>query len=308
MPNTYVIYPFTKGIGFPLAEHEYIGIRKEDLTKLPFSPWKHHTDKMVILQSISFADKKGFNTHRLLRAIANNMLLSKLPESEQGSITDCLVNPKTLKEAFVAFPEIIKNTEHLLKKCTVAFDFSKNSSKNKKFYTGNAQLDYRLLRKLTYTGLAYRYAKQTKEILDRIEKELKMIQEKSFVSYFLINWKILKYARSKGYFYVGRGSGANSIVAYLLRITDVDPIELDLYFERFINMYRQNPPDFDIDFSWKDRDDVTRYIFSHFKHTALITVYNTFKYRAAIRELGKVFGLPKSEIDKLLCNSITMQP
>ncbi len=88
-------------------------------------------------------------------------------------------------------------------------------------------------------------------------------------------------------------------MAYLLRITDVDPIELDLYFERFINLYRKNPPDFDIDFSWTDRHDITRFIFKRFPNTALIAVYNTFKYKAAVRELGKVFGLPKSEIDAL---------
>ena len=128
---------------------------------------------------------------------------------------------------------------------------------------------------------------------------MKIIKEKQFVSYFLINWKILKYARSKDYYYVGRGSGANSIVAYLLRITDVDPIELDLYFELFINLYRTNPPDFDIDFSWRDRDDITNFIFKTFKNTALIAVYNTFKFKASVRELGKVFGLPKEEIDKI---------
>lgn len=88
-------------------------------------------------------------------------------------------------------------------------------------------------------------------------------------------------------------------MAYLLRITDVDPIELDLYFERFINLYRTNPPDFDIDFSWKDRDDVTKYIFNRFKNVALVATYNTFQKRAVVRELGKVFGLPKEEIDGL---------
>ena len=140
----------------------------------------------------------------------------------------------------------------------------------------------------------YRYGVPNDNVLSRIKKELDIIQQKGFVSYFLINWKILKYARSKGYFYVGRGSGANSVIAYLLRITDVDPVELDLYFERFINLYRKNPPDFDIDFSWKDRDDITEFIFRSFKNTALITVYNTFKYKASVRELGKVFGLAKS--------------
>jgi DNA polymerase-3 subunit alpha len=104
------------------------------------------------------------------------------------------------------------------------------------------------------------------------------------------------------YYYVGRGSGANSMLAYLLRITDVDPIELDLYFERFINEHRTNPPDFDIDFSWTDRDDITRYIFERFgkkNGVALLGAYNTFQHDAVIRELGKVFGLPTGEIDKL---------
>ncbi|MFT5672668.1 MAG: DNA polymerase-3 subunit alpha, partial [Polaribacter sp.] len=86
---------------------------------------------------------------------------------------------------------------------------------------------------------------------------------------------------------------------YILGITDVDPIELDLYFERFINPFRASPPDFDIDFSWKDRNTVTQYIFNRFDNVALLATYNTFKYRAVVRELGKVFGLPKEEIDKL---------
>ncbi|MFN9800175.1 MAG: DNA polymerase III subunit alpha, partial [Bacteroidota bacterium] len=133
----------------------------------------------------------------------------------------------------------------------------------------------------------------------RVTKELDLIRKKGFISYFLINWDITSYARSKGYFYVGRGSGANSLVAYLLRITDVDPIELDLYFERFINLYRKNPPDFDIDFSWTDREDITQYIFTRFPHVALVGAYNTFQFKATVRELGKVFGLPKEDIDVL---------
>jgi DNA polymerase-3 subunit alpha len=132
-----------------------------------------------------------------------------------------------------------------------------------------------------------------------MERELETIRKLDFVSYFLINHDIVSYARSRDYPYVGRGSGANSLVAYLIGITDVDPIELDLYFERFINPFRASPPDFDIDFSTWDRDDVTGYIFKRFEHVALLGTYNTFKYRAAVREMGKVFGLPKEEIDKL---------
>jgi len=295
-----VIYPFENFKEQNLSKNEFIGVRAEDLNKLKFSPWKNKLHKLVALHSISFQDKKGFNTHRLLRAIDNNTLLSKLSLSEEGAETDILISEKKIKRDFQEFPELLQNASSLIKRCNVVFDFSKETPNNQRCFSATEAKDYALLRKLTYDGLAYRYGnKPEKTILSRIEKELNIIKQKGFVSYFLINWHILEYARKQNYFYVGRGSGANSVVAYLLRITDVDPIELDLYFERFINLYRKNPPDFDIDFSWADRDDVTAFIFKTFKNTALITVYNTFKYKAAIRELGKVFGLPKSEIDVL---------
>ena len=299
LPYTFVVYPFSSFKGDSLSENEFLGVKAEELNRLKFSKWKHRLDKLVILQTVTFQHKKGFNTHRLLRAIDNNTLLSKLPKHEQGSEKDMLCAPSDLEKAFEEFPELIKNANTLLEECTIDFDFSKEIPNNQTSYTGNEAMDFRLLKKLTYEGLGYRYQDATDTVLDRIQKELGIIKEKGFVSYFLINWKILKYARSKGYFYVGRGSGANSIIAYLLRITDVDPVELDLYFERFINLYRKNPPDFDIDFSWMDRDDITEFIFRRFKNTALLTVYNTFKYKASIRELGKVFGLPKPEIDLL---------
>jgi len=176
---------------------------------------------------------------------------------------------------------------------------------NQRTYTGDEEEDLLLLKSLCAEGFTYRYPQATEQITERIKKELDTIQQMGFVSYFLMNWDIVNYARSKGYFYVGRGSGANSIIAYLLRITNVDPIELDLYFERFINLYRKNPPDFDIDFSWTDRDDVTAYIFKRFENAALVATYNTFQYRAVIRELGKVFGLPKAEIDQLSRGNVT---
>src|SRR5204863_6718693 len=116
-------------------------------------------------------------------------------------------------------------------------------------------------------------------IMDRYNKEIDMITDLRFTAYFLINWDIVRYAQRRNFFYVGRGSGANSMVAYLLRITDVDPIDLDLYFERFINPSRKNPPDFDIDFSWLDRDDIIKHIFETYgeEHTALLATYNSFQ-------------------------------
>ncbi|MFD0834572.1 DNA polymerase III subunit alpha [Mariniflexile aquimaris] len=299
LEDTFVIYPYKNQPDDALKDNEFLGIKPQDLNKLKFSKWNHFRSKLVVLQTVSFENKKGFNTHRLLRAIDNNTLLSKLPKTEQGKETDVMLPYNELCETYQEFPELLENTKSILNDCQIAFDFSQEIPNNQKSYTNSETEDYDLLKKLTYKGLSYRYENPDEVIYNRIEKELAIIKEKGFVSYFLINWRIIEYARSKNYFYVGRGSGANSIVAYLLRITDVDPIELDLYFERFINLYRKNPPDFDIDFSWTDRDDITEFIFKTFKNTALLTVYNTFKFKASVRELGKVFGLPKAEMDML---------
>ena len=307
LEDTFVVYPYVHNKTFNLKANEFLGIKPQDLNKLKFSKWNVFRSKLVVLQTVSFENKKGFNTHRLLRAIDNNTLLSKLLKSEQGQETDTMLPYDELCEVYEEFPELLKNTASLLEKCHIEFDFSPEIPANQKTLTSSEDSDYQLLEKLTYEGIAYRYPIPVETIYNRVKEELDIIKKKNFVSYFLINWRILEYARSKGYFYVGRGSGANSIVAYLLRITDVDPIELDLYFERFINIFRKNPPDFDIDFSWADRDDITQFIFENFKNVALLTVYNTFKFRASVRELGKVFGLPKAEMDVLTRGSYNVK-
>ena len=299
MEDVITIYPFQREKQVQLRTNEFIGISPEDLEFIRLK--KINVNRGVILQSVSFRNKKDFNTHRLLRAIDNNTLLSKLSEAEQASPKHTMLSQEEIQLLYASFPKVIENTEKILNSCSVIFDFSPEAEhQNQKTYTGDEEKDMKLLNKLCREGVKYRYPNLTEEIEVRIAKELVTIKRMGFVSYFLMNWDIVEYARSKGYFYVGRGSGANSIIAYLLRITDVDPIELDLYFERFINLYRTNPPDFDIDFSWRDRDDVTRYIFERFDNVALVATYNTFKNRAVIRELGKVFGLPKEEIDKLV--------
>ena len=285
---------------FDFAAHEFIGISVRDLRRLPFTRLMKHKDKLVVQQAVSFRNKRDYNTHRLLRAIDKNVLLSKLPAEEQGKEDEKMYPLENLVVAFQEHRFILENTEKLMDQCSIAFDFSpERETQNLRTYTGSMQEDEQLIERLCQKGLPYRYPQPDQAVRDRIAKELELIKAKGFVSYFLINWDIVNYARSKGYFYVGRGSGANSIVAYLLRITDVDPMELDLYFERFINLYRINPPDFDIDFSWRDREDITQYIFKRFPHVSLLGTYVTFQQRGVIRELGKVFGLPKEEIDAL---------
>jgi DNA polymerase-3 subunit alpha len=299
--NAYVIYPLHNYQGQALRENEFIGVTIKDFLKLPFSNARHQTDKLVVLNTVSFIHKAHFNAHRLLRAIDKNTLLSKLSKDEQASTDEVMLSVVDLQSAYAEYPYILSNTEQILNDCSISFEYGKLTNKNLTHYTNSIQEDIELLRSECMKGLTYRYKNPSAEVLERVEKELDVIGQLNFASYFLINWDIIKYAQSKGYYYVGRGSGANSIVAYLLRITDVDPIDLDLYFERFINIHRSNAPDFDIDFSWTDRDDMTRYIFDRFGHhrTALLATYSTYQKDAVIRELGKVFGLPPNEINKL---------
>ena len=301
--NAFVVYPFETILLNELEEflpHEFIGISLKDLRRLPFSQLKEYHHKLVVQQPVTFRNKRDFNAHRLLRAIDNNVLLSKLDESEVADESEKMFAIDDLKKAFSAYPHILENTERLLNECDIRFDFSKNRvPQNLKHYTSNKTEDELLLERLCQKGLPERYEAISDKVKNRLRKELVLIKKMGFVSYFLINWDIICYAKKQGFYYVGRGSGANSIVAYLLYITDVDPIELDLYFERFINLYRANPPDFDIDFSWRDRAQITQYIFNRFDHVALVGTYVTFKYKGVVRELGKVFGLPKDEIDAL---------
>jgi DNA polymerase-3 subunit alpha len=302
--DCFIIYPFERVLEMELKtfkSNEFIGISVKNTHKLKFSHYKHFEDKLVIQQPVTFRHKRDFNAHRLLRSIDLNILLSQLPKSEEGDLDHKMLPLEELKTAYADFPTCITNTEDILNASTVDFQFDEQrENQNQLTFLKSKDEDFNYLKSLCREKLKSRYSTITPQIKARIKKELDAIKKMDFVSYFLINNDILDYARSKGYPYIGRGSGSNSIVAYILGITNVDPIELDLYFERFINVYRNSPPDFDIDFSWRDRDDVTRYIFERYQNAALMGTYVTFQYRAVIRELGKVFGLPKSEIDNFL--------
>ena len=303
LEDVYIIYPFEKVLELNLTsfkENEFIGVSITEINKLRFSYMNKFEDKIVIQQQVTIRNKKDFNAHRLLRAIDNNTLLSKLSTTEQCLETDCMHSATSLQQHFKEFPNVVANTATLLQQCTIEFGFDvARKNQNLQVYCSNFEEDCNKLQQLCNNNINNRYKTPTQKVFDRLQKELKVIIDLKFVSFFLINYDIIQYAKSNNFFHVGRGSGANSIVAYIIGITDVDPIELDLYFERFINPFRASPPDFDIDFSWKDRNMVTQYIFDRFDNVALLATYVTFKYKAVVRELGKVFGLPKEEIDKL---------
>lgn len=296
--NVFIIYPINN-IPSKLKNNEFIGIREEELNLLIRPEFKMVIPKMVILHPVTFSTKKQYNLHKILRAIDNNTLLSKLTDLDVCSPSEYFKSENSIIEVFQRYPGIIENTKKLLKNCSFEFDFEK--VRNKQFYTKSKESDVKLLRRLAYLGLKKRYSYDYETAKTRVEKELKVIDELNFCYYFLITWDIVRYSNRMGFMHVGRGSGANSIVSYCIGITDICPLELDLYFERFLNLNRKSPPDFDVDWSWQNRDTILEYIFKRYgkDHVAFCGTNVEFKYKSRFREVGKTFGLPKDELDEL---------
>ncbi len=303
LPDTFFIYEFENcPAPAELLENEFVGIKPAQLNKLFTSPYRQFPHKLLCHLPVTFPNRVGYNTHRLLRAIDRNILLSKQDPDDLAAADETMYSMADFLRLYKDHAYMVTNTMRLMEQCTFEMTFDK--PKNKLHFTSTKQDDRMLLEKLAYDGLQYRYGHENVLARKRLENELDVIDRLGFSAYFLITWDFIRYAQARGFFHIGRGSGANSIAAYCMGITDVDPIDLDLYFERFLNPHRTSPPDFDIDFSWTDRDEVIDYVFKRYghAHTSLMATYNTFKGRSILRELGKVFGLPKEEIDNLVAN------
>ena len=293
--NVFVIYPFGKRKPAQLKENECLGVRLSQLTKLYNC---ESFERLVAMQPVTFAEAGDFELHQCMRAIDENVLISRLEPRSCAAPDEIFLPAERLRTSYALYPQLVENAERILEQCEIGIDAS---IKNKYTFTGNVYDDHELLRQLAFDGMAYRYGTTNKNAYRRVEKELDIIERMGFCAYFLIAWDIVRFAMSQGSYHIGRGSGANSVVAYCLKITDVDPIELDLYFERFLNPMRSSPPDFDLDFSWRERDQVIAHIFEKYgtEHVALLGATVTFQDNSLCRELGKVFGLPKDEINQM---------
>ncbi|MBV6644593.1 MAG: DNA polymerase III subunit alpha, partial [Cyclobacteriaceae bacterium] len=307
LENTYFVYPLsTAPPPSQLREVEFVGIKTQEINKIITSPYASYIHKLIALHPVTLKDKTTFNIHRLLRAIDQNVILSKLSPTQQAHPNEIMMPVADLKEYYQQYPVLIQNTCSVLEDCKITLELGKD--KNKRYFKGTKKDDQEYLFTKAREGYDRKYEGRKTAITDeRFEREVDIIKKKNFESYYLITYDIVNYARSQGFDYVGRGSGANSLIAYCLDVTNTDPIVLDLYFERFLNPERSSPPDFDMDFSWKDRDHIYQYIFDTYgkRHVALLGTHTTYQGKSNLRELGKVFGLPKEEIDKIIENRHT---
>ncbi len=300
--ESYIIYSLKKAPDRKLFDNERIGVKIPELNSLRTLKSSVNRNSMVILQPVTFGEADDIFIHKSLRAVDNNILLSHLKASQCAGDDEFFRSVADTEKISKEHPLLAENTRKLLSDCNLQFDLT--GLKNKKIYSASRYDDKLLLEKLAWDGMLYRYGKNNAEAKRRVKHELEIIDKLGFSAYFLITWDIVRYSMARGFYHVGRGSGANSVVAYCLKITNVDPIDLNLYFERFLNPKRSSPPDFDIDYSWKERDEVIDYIFKRYGygHTALLGTMSTFRGKSIVRELGKVHGLPKEDIDSLIDN------
>lgn len=232
--------------------------------------------------------------HRLLRAIALNTTLSRLSPNACCALTHWLMPPSMMEQQFPHVPDAVENTVRIADACHTEWNFGNTIFPA--FRRLSDEDAFALLKEKTLTGAQERYGRIRPEIHTRIDQELAVIDQKHFAHYFLIVEEIVRRAPRT----CGRGSVAASIVSYCLGITHVDPIQHRLFFERFLNPGRTDPPDIDIDFPWDERDDIVDWVFQAYggEQAAMVANHNTLGLRASIREVAKVYGMPADEIGR----------
>jgi DNA polymerase III alpha subunit len=245
-----------------------------------------------------FQKPDDYLLHKVVTAIRLNSTLENLDESELVDEEFCLKSSDELIKTWKSLPEALWNIENIVQNCNVDLEFGKY--KFPVFPLPGGETSFSYLWKICFNGLAEKYQPITEKAVKRLQYELQVIDELGFSDYFLIVWDIVREAHKRKMMTIGRGSAANSLVAYCLDFTQVDPIKHNLYFERFLNRGRTSPPDVDLDFSWKERDEIVKYVYEKYGYNkvAMISTMVTFKARSAFREVAKVFGIPDKEISK----------
>ena len=236
-----------------------------------------------------------FRLHRVLRAVALNTKLSRLTPEDTAREHNTLCPARAMIDQFPHAPQAIRNTAAVAARCRTDWPFDRLVFP--RFERMNDQEAYERLRRDTLEGCRRRYGRITQAVRARVEREMRIIQEKNFAHYFLVVADITRKAPRS----CGRGSAAASIVAYALGITHVDPIRHGLFFERFLNPGRKDPPDIDVDFAWDERERVLDYVFARYGHgrAAMVANHNTYSARSAVREVAKVYGLTEEEIGRV---------
>jgi DNA polymerase-3 subunit alpha len=284
----------------------YISLQNHDIpseqilnSKLLELANKHHI-KLVASNQAYYLHKEDAFAHECFLSIKNGSKLQDQKRERFESDQYYLKTEEEMTELFSHIPDALENTLEIAEACHVEIELHK--TKLPKFPTEDGGSAETLLEEICWQGFYERYPEPHEAMKNRLQYELSVIKEMQFSDYFLIVWDFMRFAREAGILTgPGRGSAAGSLVAYTLYITDVDPIEHELIFERFLNPERISMPDIDIDFPDHRREEVIQYVATKYGqlHVAQIITFGTLAAKAALRDVGRVFGLNTMELDRL---------
>jgi len=255
---------------------------------------------LVASNDIHYLKKEEAEAHEILLCIQTATNLDDPKRLKFATDKFYFTSPEEMNQNFAEIPQAIENTVRIAEKCNLEIDFKQAQLPN-----FEVPPDYNInsyLKKLCYEGLKERYPVITRPLEERLEYELSVIEKMEFAPYFLIVWDFVRYAKEKKIMVgPGRGSAAGSLVAYCLRITNVDPIAHGLLFERFLNPERISMPDFDIDFCYERRGEVIEYVSEKYGEdkVAQIITFGTMAARAVVRDVGRALGIPYAQVDTI---------
>ncbi len=261
----------------------------------------------VATNSVHYLTRKDYRVYRYLFKIKSMGIDSSTAENPIDNDEHYFKSSREMAAIFSDIPGAIYATELIADKCNLELPLTGIDLSSYRKTPGN-KIEEELLKKLCFKdGLGWRYKDNpSTEIYSRLRKELEIITEMGFCRYFLIAADIAGFARRNNIPICGKGSSAGSLVSYLLGISDIDPIKNNLYFERFLNRERKEPPDIDIDLSSKRRSEILRYLNARYDKNSIsrVCTFSTLKPGAAVREAGRILGWSKEDIDNAIKNQI----
>jgi error-prone DNA polymerase len=255
--------------------------------------------QVVATNQVHYHVRERRRMHDALVAIRHRMTLDEARPHLFPNAEHCLKAGDELRPLFKDHAEALATPWDIAQECDVELDFRKVRFPGYPVPQGETPFSY--LYKLCFEGVRARYRPITPEVAKRLQRELEVIEKTGLAEFFLINWDLMRFARDHGVPGQGRGSAADSIVAYVLGITRVDPIEHNLLFERFLHEEMTSTPDIDIDFSTEHREQVIQYVYDKYgwERTGMVCNVVTFQPRMAIRQIGKALGFSAELLDRL---------
>ena len=298
-----------------LAQQQIVNDRLIELSK-------EHNIPLVVTSDCHYVNPEDNTAQDIMVCIQSGKNLDDTNRMSMMNADYSMISPERMWEAFSHIPEALENTVKIANRCNVEFSFDKHRIPSFPVPEGKDPANY--LRELCLNGLVEKYNLQDSEfristsadrqdsaiicgdkthqpLVDRLEYELKIIEDMGFVGYFLIVWDFVKWAKDNGVVVgPGRGSAAGALVAYTLDITEIDPLKYDLLFERFLNPARISMPDIDMDFADNRRDDVIDYVAEKYgrEQVAQICTFGTLAARAAVKDVGRTLGIPFGDMNE----------